>query len=127
MSTVTHRNARRRRLAGSVLICISTTIALLFTPVIISIRDAADEGVAISKYKELIASSAVVENPSAIANVTGKSNDWTAVPRFLYGRRSLFDVAVLAMYVPTLITLVISLTMLVAEMKLRSEDGNVAT
>jgi hypothetical protein len=104
----------------NILLCISSVCALLLIPFLIQVRDAAGELAVVDKYSELLNSSAITENPTLVAKITGKAIDRMAVPQFLWGSRDSTDIAVLAMLVPILISLGISLAGVAADIRSRA-------
>jgi hypothetical protein len=93
--------------------------ALIVIPFMLRVRGDIAEVVAMSKYQDLLTSSAVIENPPAVTKVTGKTNDWTAVPHYLYGSRNSIDMSVVLMLLPNLIILMISGASLFVEFRSR--------
>jgi hypothetical protein len=109
----------------NIMLCVFSIVALLLMPFLVHLRDGVANAVAISKYKELLASSAIVENPTTVAAITGRANDWTAVPHFLFDRSGSIDIAMVAMLLPILASFAISVWNLLVE--LRARKGNLAS
>ncbi len=113
-------------MARNILHCISNGCALLLIPFLIHVRDVAGEAVAMSKYRELTTLSAVTEDPIAVAKITGRTNDWAAVPQFVFGRRDWLDAGVLVMLAPVFISFVISLADLVTGATRRRNGSSIS-
>jgi hypothetical protein len=76
-----------------------------------------------SKYKELTTSSAVIEDPALVAKITGKANDWTAVPYFLFPKPASVDASVILMLLPVLVVFILSLWGLIVDRYSSSPGG----
>jgi hypothetical protein len=102
-----------------IIYCVMSGIAIALILLLARVREDVVEIAAFSKYRELLKASAVSEDPAAIYRVTGISNDWTAVPQFLFGERHMFDVGTSLTLAPVVLLFLVAVVSLLRRSRRR--------